>query len=373
MHIPDGYLSPSTALTGYLLAAPFWYVATRKIRQLLHTRLVPLIALFSAFCFVVMMFNLPIPGGTTAHAVGLGIAVIVLGPWAATLAISVALLVQALFFGDGGVTALGFNSFNMGIIGTWVGWWTYRWIAGCAPVTSRRRVAAAAIAGYLGINMAALAAAFELGVQPALFHTTSGAPLYAPYPLAVAIPAMMLAHLTVAGVAEAFCSGGIVAWLQKADPDLLRATARRPISDPLVRDEKSPVPARAGTLRRLAAGLAILLIATPLGLLATAGAWGEWSPDVYASHNPVITAQSFNHPAPATAPEGMRRLAAVWTAPFPNYAPPFMRSEAFGYLLSASFGTGLILLVFLLLSRLARKRNDPRLSGQEPSPDASRR
>lgn len=372
MHIPDGYLSPSTALAGYMLAVPFWYAATRKIRRLLHTRLVPLIALFSAFCFVIMMFNLPIPGGTTAHAVGAGIAVIVLGPWAATLAISVALLVQALFFGDGGITAFGFNSFNMGIIATWVAWWAYHFIAGHAPVSSRRRVAAAAIAGYLGINAAALAAAFELGIQPELFHTLDGAPLYAPYPLSVAIPAMMLAHLTIAGVAEAFCSGGIVAWLQKADPDLLQATARRPASIPPAQAGTPLTRAQTGTLRRMAAGLAILLIATPLGLLATAGAWGEWSPDAYTDHNAAIAAQSFDHAAPATAPEGMRRLASVWTAPLPNYAPPFMRSEAFGYILSASFGTGLILLVFLLFSRLAGKRNAcmPR---QKPSPGTARR
>ena len=89
MHIPDGYLSPSTCAVGYAIAAPFWYVALERVKRLLQTRLVPLLAAVSAFCFVVMMFNLPIPGGTTAHAVGMGVAAIVLGPWAAILAISI--------------------------------------------------------------------------------------------------------------------------------------------------------------------------------------------------------------------------------------------------------------------------------------------
>ena len=102
MHIPDGYLSPSTCATLYVGAAPFWYVALRRVKSLMHGRIVPMISLFSAFSFVVMMFNLPLPGGTTGHAVGMGIAAVVLGPWASILAISVALAIQAVFFGDGG-------------------------------------------------------------------------------------------------------------------------------------------------------------------------------------------------------------------------------------------------------------------------------
>ena len=105
MHIPDGYLSPATCAAMYAGAAPFWYVALRRVRRLLHARIVPLLSVFAAFSFVIMMFNLPLPGGTTGHAVGMGIAAIVLGPWASMLAISMALAIQAIFFGDGGITA----------------------------------------------------------------------------------------------------------------------------------------------------------------------------------------------------------------------------------------------------------------------------
>src|SRR5262245_1966179 len=102
MHIPDGYLSPATCAALYAGTAPFWYVALNRVKKVLHTRLVPLLALFAAFSFLIMMFNLPLPGGTTGHAMGVGIAAVVLGPWAGMLAISIAIVIQSLFFGDGG-------------------------------------------------------------------------------------------------------------------------------------------------------------------------------------------------------------------------------------------------------------------------------
>ena len=131
-----------------------------------------------------MMFNLPLPGGTTGHAVGIAMAVIVLGPWGATIAISVALAIQALIFGDGGILALGANCFNMAVAGVWTAAAVYRLIAGRSPIDARRRVVAGGLAGYAAINVAALLTAFELGIQPLLFHDASGAALYAPYPLA---------------------------------------------------------------------------------------------------------------------------------------------------------------------------------------------
>jgi len=103
-----------------------------------------------------MMFNLPLPGGTTGHAVGVGIAAIVLGPWASILAISIALVIQALLFGDGGITAIGANCFNMAILGSLTAYGIYRLVAGSAPIESPRRVFAAALAGYLAINVSAV-------------------------------------------------------------------------------------------------------------------------------------------------------------------------------------------------------------------------
>ena len=141
------------------------------------------------------------------------------------LAVSVALLIQALFFGDGGITAFGANSFNMAIVGSLVANTVYRIVANKAAITSTRRVVAASLAGYAAINAAAFCAAIEFGIQPILFHDASGAPLYAPYRLSIAIPAMMIGHLTFAGLAELITAGGVVAYLQRSDPSLLKLTA----------------------------------------------------------------------------------------------------------------------------------------------------
>src|SRR6476646_5401640 len=98
MHIPDGYLSPTTcgAMTAAML--PAWTTAGRRVRKVVTSRYVPLLALGAAYSFLVMMFNVPIPDGTTAHAIGGVLIAVVLGPWAAVIAVSIALLIQALFF-----------------------------------------------------------------------------------------------------------------------------------------------------------------------------------------------------------------------------------------------------------------------------------
>jgi cobalt/nickel transport system permease protein len=356
MHIPDGYLSPVTCAALYGGAAPFWYAALRKTRKLLFTRLVPLISVFAAFSFVIMMFNIPIPGGTTAHPLGVGIASIVLGPWASILALSTALFIQAFFFGDGGVTALGANCFNMAIVGSLIAWLVYRVVAGRSPITSSRRVVAAALGGYLAINGAALCAAIELGIQPHFFKSATGAPLYAPYPLSIAIPAIMIGHLTFAGLAELVVTGGVVAYLQRANPTLLRFTAP---GVPLPHEEAQPASTAGGcrAAKPLWTAVGLLMVLAPLGLLAAGKAWGEWS--VHDFSNPAarqqMAAASGNVAPPATPPTGLERLASLWTAPFPDYSPPFVRSAAFGYILSAMFGIGTIVLLAILASWIAQK------------------
>lgn len=353
MHIPDGYLSPSTCLALYGGSAPFWYVALQRVKKALHTRLVPLLSLFSAFCFLIMMFNLPLPGGTTGHAVGIGLATVVLGPWASMLAISVALIVQALFFGDGGVTAIGANCFNMAIVGSLVAYAVYRLVAGRAPIASFRRVVAAGIAGYVAINISALFAAIEFGVQPLWFRDATGAPLYCPYPLSVSIPAMMIGHLTIAGMAELIVSAGLVAFLQRSDPSLLRSTAPKAAQPDETAAGRDPGARR---LKPLWIGLALLLLLTPLGILAVGSAWGEWVASDFSS--PAIRAQiagaSLDQAPPAQAPQGLEQMSQMWTAPFARYAPPYIRSAGFGYFLSAMFGAGLIVLACYAMGRFMR-------------------
>jgi cobalt/nickel transport system permease protein len=371
MHIPDGYLSPSTCAVMYGSALPFWAVALRKLKRTLNTRLIPRLSVFSALSFIIMMFNVPLPGGTTGHAVGVGIATVVLGPWASIVAISTAIFIQAIFFGDGGITTFGANCFNMAIVGSLVAYLVYRAASGRAALTSTRRVLAAAVAGYIGINASALCAGIELGIQPLLFKSASGAPLYAPYPPHIAIPAMMIGHLAFAGLAELVISGSVVAYLQRTHPFLLNETAPRALRafpGELKQPEAGNVgPPASGwsAVRSLWAGLALLMILTPLGILAAGTAWGEWSAhdfsDPAARHK--IAAASAHVPPPSHVPHGLARLSSLWSAPFPGYFPSFIPQRAFGYFMSAIFGAGVILMVFLLaswfLGRRAAKRGRP--------------
>jgi cobalt/nickel transport system permease protein len=353
MHIPDGYLSPSTCAVLYGTAIPFWYVAFARVKRLLNTRLVPLLAVVSAFCFVIMMFNIPLPGGTTGHAVGVGAATVVLGPWASMLAVSIALLMQAVFFGDGGITTLGANCFNMAIAGSLVAHFIYRAAAGRSEIASSRRVLAAGLAGYAAINVAALCTATELGIQPLFFKDASGAPLYAPYALHIAIPAMMLGHLTFAGLAELFVSGGVVVYLQRTNPALL---GQKPSA---TFDEARPVAASGwATTRPLWTRLALLMLLTPLGILAAGTAWGEWGARDFSDPQmrQQIVAASGNVAPPLQQPRGLARLSSLWSAPFPQYAPPFVRHPAFGYVMSAVFGSGLILGSFLVITWMTDRR-----------------
>ncbi len=358
MHIPDGYLSPSTCAVLYAGAAPFWYVALRRLKRWLNSRLIPLLSVFAAFSFLVMMFNLPLPGGTTGHALGVAIAAIILGPWASILALSIALLIQALFFGDGGITTLGANCFNMAIVGSLVAYFVYRLGAGRVAITSPRRVVAAALAGYAAINASAFCAAIEFGIQPLLFKDASGAPLYAPYPLHIAVPAMMIGHLTFAGLAELVLSGGVVAYFQRANPSLLEHTAPGAARG----DEETVKESAWSSLRPLWTALALLLALTPLGILAGGAAWGEWGAREFsqAEVRQKIAAASSQVAPPAQAPQGLERLSSLWTAPFPQYAPSFVRRPALGYLLSAMFGSGIIILVFLVVGSLSARGGSER-------------
>ena len=336
MHIPDGYLSPSTCTVLYAFTAAGWYSALRRLKRVFATRTIPMVSVFAAFSFIVMMFNVPLPGGTTGHALGVTVGAIVLGPAGAILAVSIALAIQALLFGDGGITTLGANCFNMAIVGSLVAYAVYQLASRGADLSSRRRVIAAAIAGYVSINVCALVTAIEFGIQPALFHDAGGAPLYAPYPLRVAIPAMMIGHLTFAGLAEAAVSAGMVSYLQRADLGLLRGVGPVPMAALPVPDG----PRLSGKLWWL---VGVLMLCTPLGILAAGAAWGEWSSKELSTRVHAV-------------PAGLERLSSVWTAPFPGYAPSFIRSPLLGYLLSAMFAVGVFLLASLIAMAFGRRR-----------------
>jgi len=221
MHIPDGYLGPMTCGVFYAVMFPIWTIASKIVKKALSVKQVPMLAIGAAFSFVIMMLNIPIPGGTTGHAVGAVLVAILLGPWAACIAITVALVIQALLFGDGGITALGANCFNMAFVMPFAGYYIYKAISHKVPVNSKRRVLAAGIAGYLALNIAAGLTGLEFGLQPILHHTPNGQALYCPYGINVALPVMLGEHLLIFGWVEAMITALVIKYLQKSSPELL--------------------------------------------------------------------------------------------------------------------------------------------------------
>jgi cobalt/nickel transport system permease protein len=339
MHIPDGYLSPVTDGVMLAAAAPFWTVALKKVRKSLNQRTVPVLALFAAFSFVTMMFNVPLPGGTTAHAVGGTLLAIVLGPWAAVIGISVVLGIQALFFGDGGTLAYGANCFNMAIVLPLVGYFVYRLVSSNAEASSPRRLLGAVLGSYAGINAAALFTAVELGLQPLLFHAADGTPLYAPYNLATALPSVMAGHLLVAGPAEALVTGLVVFYLQRSRSSLL------------VAGEPSK---KEGRRWWLWGALAALALATPIGLLASGTAWGEWG------------LEELKGLGLGFIPQGLSKFEGWWPTPLPDYGFPRI-GAAIGYILSAFLGICLIVFLLWMGGRWLMRKNAS--SSESPVPE----
>ncbi|MGH3796727.1 MAG: cobalt transporter CbiM [Pseudonocardiaceae bacterium] len=358
MHIPDGYLSPQTCAAGLVVAVPVLAVASTKVRDRVKTRNVPTLAVLAAVCFLVMMFNVPIPDGTTAHAVGGALVAILLGPWAAVIAVSVALAFQALLFGDGGVLSFGVNVFNMAIVLPFVSYGLYRLISGRTVLTSRRRVAAAFVGGYIGLNTAALCCGIELGIQPDLFHDAAGAPLYSPYHLSQAVPAMLLAHLAVAGIAEGIITAAVVAYLQRANLPLLRVNH---LGIPVTAEEAARESTRRRRLRpAVVAGgvMALLVVLTPLGLLAPGGAFGEDSPQDLDLHKLGLS----------TVPEGLNKYNGLWhNAIFSGYDFTGDSHPTLGYLISAVVGILVVGAVVLLIGKLIAQMTGSGTSGSGTS------
>ena len=331
MHIPDGYLSPITSLIMFLLVLPFWVIGIRKIRQTMNARSVPLIALLAAFSFVIMMFNVPLPGGTTGHAVGAALAAIILGPEVATIAVSMALILQAFFFGDGGILAIGANSFNMAVVIPYVSYAIYSAFSRGTPITSRRRLSGAAMAGWVGVTIGAFMTAVEFGLQPLLFKSANGAPLYAPYPLSIAIPAMVIPHMLVASVVEGVITALVVAFLQRTHPAILDISAE-------MAEDSSPTSFKK--IRWLWVGLGVLILASPLGLLAPGTAWGEWG------------TKQLENMGIESIPAGLEQLSGLWGAPLAGYNLKVLGNANLGYVLSATIGLLIIGLIVWLFTRL---------------------
>lgn len=335
MHIPENYLSPVTCaiLTGAMI--PVWIHASKKVKEELPKEKIAMIGVGAAFSFIGMMFNVPLPGGTTGHAVGGTLIATVLGSNAACLAVSVALLLQALLFGDGGILSFGANCFNMAFAMPYLGYFIYKLILKALSKENEpkltHRLIGAGIGSYAGINIAALLAAFEFGIQPYLFHNAAGQALYCPYGLNIAIPAMMIGHLTIFGLAEVVFTVAVLAFICKMAPSLM----------------KSESEIKAGKKELLPVGilLAILVALVPLGLLAEGTAWGEWGADE------IATIEN-NGIALGYTPSGLENGWSLESL-IPDYNIGGV-PEVLGYILSAVIGIAILVIIFRLLSSLKK-------------------
>jgi len=329
MHIPENYLSPSTCAVMGAVMLPVWYIAIQKVKKNVPKDKLPLLGIGAAFSFLGMMFNVPLPGGTTGHAVGGTLLAILFGPYAACLAVTVALFIQALFFGDGGILAFGANCFNMAFALPFSGYFIYSQIRKYVK-SARSEYIAAALGAYAGINMAALCAAVEFGIQPLLFTDGAGQALYCPYPLALSLPAMMLGHLTIFGLAEVVFTAALLSYLHRTVPELTYGQS-------------------VGSSRSLYGLLGALIVCTPVGLLAAGTAWGEWDPAELAGQN-------FSGQILGYTPAGMEHGFA-FEALFPDYAVAGL-PDAFAYILSAVIGTALLILIFKVVSSFLSDKID---------------
>ena len=324
MHIPDNYLSPASCAVLAVAAAPVVGLSITKVKAQLkeNKELAPMLGIAASLSFLLMMFNVPIPGGTTAHAVGGVLLSILIGPYAASLALSVALFLQALLFGDGGIIALGANIFNMAIAMPFVGYAVYHFFR-----KQNHETAGVLVGSYVGINVAAFLTAIELGIQP-IIATQGGEPLYNPYGLAVTIPAMMVTHVTIAGAVEVFFTYVIYRFVKQVAPQELYT------------------PTSVNTtsfVKKIRYVLIALVVLSPLGLLAEGTAFGEWSADELAE-------MMNNVPAGIENGFSFEALFSDYTIPGTNIAV--------GYILSAITA----LLVFYILGKMIRTMNGAKAS-----------
>ena len=203
MHIPDGFLSTPVVFTMWVITVLAVGYSLKKTNKRITETHIPLMGVLAAFVFAAQMLNIPVAAGTSGHFLGGVLVAIFLGPWAGTVIMATVFIVQAVLFQDGGILALGANIFNMGLLGTVLGYYLYR---GLLKVL-KSQITAAGVAAWVAIILASAACALELGVSG-----TS--------PLQAVLPAMVGIHVVV-GIIEAAVTVVVISAVMKTRPDLL--------------------------------------------------------------------------------------------------------------------------------------------------------
>jgi cobalt/nickel transport system permease protein len=203
MHIPDGFLSPQTYLPAAGLAVGAWAWAARGLRERLDETLLPRLAMLTALAYGLGLVMLPLPGGTSGHALGVALLALVFGLRLAFLAYSGVLLLQALLFGAGGLTALPVNALALGLAGGATAIGIFRLLKGA------HETAAIAVAAWFSVVVPGALVALVLGIQPLIAQKPDGTPLFFPFGPEITLPAVLIPHAFI-GVGEAALT--LVVW-----------------------------------------------------------------------------------------------------------------------------------------------------------------
>jgi cobalt/nickel transport system permease protein len=209
VHIPDGFIAPQMYVPAYVAAAGAWAFGARRVRRTIREETIPLMAVMTALAFALSMIAVPLPGGTSAHATGIGLLAVLFGVWASFLSVSLVLLLQALLFGMGGITSFPVNALAMGLFGS---------AAACLFLALLRRwnlKVALFIAGWAAVVLPAIVVSIALGAQPHIAHKPDGAPLFFPFGFRITFPAVVLPHLLV-GVGEGILTVLVYQFVTKA-------------------------------------------------------------------------------------------------------------------------------------------------------------
>ena len=207
MHIPDGFLSHSMNAATFVISSGACAYGVRRVNRNFGEREVPLMGVTAAFIFAAQMINFPVAGGTSGHFLGAVFSSVLLGPWASLIIMTLVLIVQCLGFADGGLTAIGSNIFNMGVIGALGGYAIFIFLYTLMQKSQRGFFIALAISSWLSVVMGASAAAIELAISG-----TS--------PLKVALPTMAGIHAVI-GIGEAIITTAAVSLILRTRPDLV--------------------------------------------------------------------------------------------------------------------------------------------------------
>lgn len=207
MHIPDGFLTNRVAVSLDLISGAGILYAARRAKVDLSGRLVPVMGVLAAFVFAAQMLNFPILGGTSGHLIGGSLLAIILGPWAGSLTMTTVIIAQALFLQDGGLVALGANIFNIGTITCFSGYAVFKLLGGGGD-NRKRLLLAGFLAGWLSVLISAGFCALEMGISGAI-------------PLHIGLTAMLAYH-SIVGIVEGMLTAGVLSFLAKVRPDLMK-------------------------------------------------------------------------------------------------------------------------------------------------------